>query len=155
MTRLRDDGIGRLGMYELAPPFKHIPLIKGDGLELRLSDKCYYTEQNIPCYEYYIYVDGNKVGVITILIEDNFENIREVGNIGVEIVREFHGHQLPDKATRAAFSLLRDHGISSILITCDKDKKAIAEACKQLSANYLDTITTTDGVDKDRYILNL
>jgi len=155
MSKVRDVAIVRLGMYELVPPFKHIPLIKGDGLELRLSDKCYYTEHKIPCYEYFIYVDGNKAGVITILIEDDFQKIREVGNIGVEIAIEFYGQELPSRATKATYSLLRDHGVNSILITCDKDKKAIAEACKQLSANYLDTITVTDGVDKDRYTLNL
>lgn len=156
MSKEKNFEMARLGMYELSYPFIHVPLITGEGFELRLADKYYFSDHKVPCYEYFIYIDGIHAGVINVRIEKDFEKVREVGNIGIEIISEFFGQDLPAKATKSVLSLLGENGINSILITCDKGKKAIHEACKQLSARYLDTIaTSTEDIQKDRFILDI
>jgi len=155
MSKTKGCDMERLGMYELAAPFMHVPLINGDGIELRLSDKYYYSGEKVPCYEYFIFVDGTKAGILDVRIESDFVKIREVGNIGVEVNFEYGGKSLPSRATKAVLSFIREHGMNKILITCDKGSKAINKACEELMAQYLDTIQTLDGEEKDRFVFNL
>jgi len=155
MSKTKSSDMARLGMYELAAPFMHVPVINGDGFELRLSDKYYYSKIKVPCYEYFIFMEGIKAGVLDIRIESDFAKITDVGNIGVEVYPGFAGMSLPYKATKSVLPFIREHGMTKILITCDKGSKAINKACEELMAQYLDTIQTLDGGEKDRFVFNL
>ena len=102
-----------------------------------------------------MYVDGEEAGKFSVRVEREFENLRDVGNVGIEVARKFHGRDLPSRATEAILPFLREHGIRSILITADSRKAAIQRACQQLSARYLDTIDVDEPARRvDRYILD-
>jgi predicted acetyltransferase len=147
--------IERLGVGDLTPPFKRVPLIRGEDLELRLVDKYLYSEARVPCYEFSISVGGKEAGTFHVRIETDFEKVREVGNVGAEVKRKFHGHDLPARATRAVLPLLRKHGVRSILITQDKGKRATRRACDHLGASYKDTIDVPElGIQRERFTLD-
>lgn len=136
--------INRLGLENETPPFRQASSIKAGVLELRPADKYYYSEAQVPCYEFSMFVDGEDAGTFWVRIEPEFEKVREIGNVGIEVVRKFHGRNLPAQATEALLPFFREHGIHSILITFDSGKRAIQKACEKLSARYLDTIDATE-----------
>jgi predicted acetyltransferase len=145
----------RLGVDELSPPFKDVSVISGEGLQLRLVDKYYYSDAQVPCYEFLMVVDGQEAGTFCVRIETDFEKVREVGNVGIEANRRFYGHDLPSRATSALLPFFKEHGIHSILITGRKGKGAISRACEQLTARYLDTIDSSElGVEMERFVLD-
>jgi predicted acetyltransferase len=147
--------IVRLGVDDLTPPFKRVSVIRGEGVELRLVDKFLLSGARVPCYEFSIFVDGNEAGIFHVRIERDFEKVREVGNVGIETRRKFYGHDLPTRATKAAFPFFRKHGIHSILITHDKGKRAIRRSCDQLGASHKDTIDVPElGIQRERFILD-
>ena len=145
-----------LDLDDLTPPFRPVSAIVAGDLELRPVQKYYYTEARVPCYEFQMLVDGEDAGTFQVRIETDFENVRDVGNVGIEVKRRYHGRDLPWRATDALLPLFREHGIETILITCDAGKDAIRRACEHLSASYLDTIEThAAGVQRDRFVLDL
>ena len=148
--------VERLDLDDLTPPFRSVSPIVNENLELRPVQKYYFSEARVPCYEFVMLVDGEEAGTFHVRIESEFEKVREVGNVGIEVKRKFHGRGLPWKATQALLPFFREHGTESILITCDTGKGAIRKACEQLSASYVDTIETcAGGVQRDRFVLDL
>ena len=144
-----------LGVNDLSPPFRRVSEIRGGDLKLCLTDKCYYSEARVPCYEFAMRVGDEDAGTYSVLIETDFEKVREAGNVAIEARRKFYGHDLPLRATKAVLPFLRKHGMRSILITCDAGKRAVRNTCEQLGARYLDTIeTSTPGTKKDRFVLD-
>jgi predicted acetyltransferase len=147
--------IEKLGVGDLTPPFKRVSVIRGEDLELRLVDKYLHSEARVPCYEFVLSVGGKEAGTFHVRIESDFEKVRDVGNVGAEINRKFHGQDLPARATRAVLPFFRKHGIRSILITQDKGKRATRRACGQLGARYKDTIDVPElGIQRERFTLD-
>ena len=145
----------RLGAADLTPPFKNVSVIRDGELELRLADKYFSAESRVPCYEFSISVGGEEVGTYHVRVENDFEKVRQVGNVGIEINRKFPGEDLPARATTAILPLLREHGVNSILITQDKGKRATRRACELLGARYKDTIDLPElGIERERFTLD-
>ena len=145
-----------LGIDYLEAPFMAVPGVRGDVVALRLTDKFLYSEERIPGYEFEILVAGQSAGTCTALIETDAEKLRAEGHVGAEIDRAFHGRDLPAKIVRAMVPVFQKHGMTSIMITCDEDSGAIHNACEQLHARYLDTISVPESTKpKSRYMLSI
>jgi hypothetical protein len=156
MTSGNRPGRVSLGADSLTPPFKPVSTIPGEGLELKLTDKFLYSNERIPGYEFLILVGGEEAGKFTALIEGDVEKVRDEGNVGIEINRKFYGRDLPASVVKALSPFFQEHGLTSILITCDKDSGAIHKACERLGAQYLDTVDAVEpSTQKERYILKL
>src|SRR5712692_5058717 len=121
--------VASLGVGDSTPPFRQVSAIADEDLELRLLDKCYYSEARVPCYEFLMFHNGQEAGKFTARIESNFENVREVGNVGIEANRKFYGYNLAYRATKALLPFFKEHGLNSILITYDEGKRSIRDAC--------------------------
>ena len=147
--------IARLGVDDLTPPFRRVSVIRDEDLELRLADKYLHSEARVPCYQFSMFVGGEEAGTFHVRIAEDFEEVREVGNVGIEANRKFYGHDLPTRATKAVLPLFRKHGIRSILITQDKGKRAIRRSCDQLGACHKDVIDVPDlGIQRERFTLD-
>lgn len=152
MTSLAVSLKENLEVDEVTPPFIAVGELSGEGLNLRLTQKYYYSSARVPGYDFKLLVDGEDVGTVSALIAKNHDLVREVGNIGVEIKRKFHEKNLPLNATKVLLPFFQGHGMLSILITCDKGNAAVRKACEELTAGYLDTIDTAQGnLKKDRF----
>ena len=109
--------IKRLGLENQTPPFRKASSIRSGALELRPVDKYYYSESQILCYEFSMFVDGEEAGTFWVRIQPEFEKVRDIGNVGIEVARKFHGRNAPAQATEALLPFFRERGIHSILIT--------------------------------------
>ncbi|MBA3829021.1 MAG: hypothetical protein H0X33_08800 [Taibaiella sp.] len=120
--------------------FKKISSINGDGFELKLRKHYYYKGNTVQCYEFGIMTDGKDGGIFIARVTKKFSDVNEEGHAGIELTRDNYGEQLPSRITKAMIPLFKAHGLKSLMFTCDEDKNAIQEACKELGAEYMDTI---------------
>jgi len=140
---------------ESHPSFKDISVIKGSDFELRLENKFFDTSTKAPGYDFKIFVSGQYAGSFTAIIEDDFSKIATLGNVGIEVDRKFFGTHLPSRVVNAVLPLFKKHGQEKILITIDEGNRAAETACKELSAQYLDTLRSeTSEIAKRRFILS-
>jgi hypothetical protein len=69
--------------------FKPFQPIQRNDFEIKLNEIFYYGEQKIRGYQFTISVEGIQAGIYTALIEDDFTNISDVGNIGFPSTENF------------------------------------------------------------------
>jgi predicted acetyltransferase len=148
------DILKSVGADHVGYPFRSVTLIQGEGLDLKITDKFLYLNEQIPGYEFMILVGKEEAGRITVIMEPDFEKVREEGHVGVELIRSFQGRLIGAKALMALGPLFREHAIDSILITCDEGNEAVRKNCESVNAKFLDAIVSGKcGTNKTRYIL--
>lgn len=79
---------------------------------------------------------GEKFGLISLRVGDA-EQLYLAGHIGYSIYPEHRGHRYAAKACRLIFAFARQHGMESLLITCNPDNLPSRRTCEILGGKLL------------------
>ncbi len=113
--------------------------LRGDGMTLKLTQKCGGDEIILPFYYYDIYVEGKNVGKISIRIGSNYHSYYN-GNIGYEVDEEYRGHGYAYLACRLVLPVARAHGMTELILTCDESNIASYRTFEKLGASLMEMI---------------
>ena len=128
----------------------------GNGLELELTERYFYSDDKIPGYEYAIKVSGEYAGTCTLLIESDIDKIASFGNVGMEIERKFYGKQLVPETIKAVYDVFKIHAQNNILVVFDDGKRSVAQACEELGGRYIANYISPEGkVIKKRFVISI
>lgn len=121
--------------------FKKIDRIEGDEIDLVLNKTIPADPSKgyLPCYIFDISPHGTdeKAGVINLRIGFN-PNIHYGGNIGYGVFEEYRGRHYAAKACLLVRELSMQHGMESLIITCDPDNVPSRKTCEYIGAELLE-----------------
>lgn len=117
--------------------FHPVSNLSSGDIELRLTDRFTYSDHAIPGYEFELLMGGQKAGVLTLLVESDFDKIADEGSIGLTINEGFRGRDPHLNILNALYPLLHSHGQRQVLITFDPGTNTIEATCKKLPGVFL------------------
>jgi tagatose 1,6-diphosphate aldolase len=102
-------------------------------------------------------------GSIGLRIGENLNIVRYVGHIGYQVYPPVRGRHLSERACRLLLPLARQHGMTTLWITCNPDNLASRRTCERLGATMVDIVPVPKDHDlyargdyeKCRYRLDL
>jgi tagatose 1,6-diphosphate aldolase len=94
---------------------------------------------------YDMVVDGEKVGHISLRLEDTPAIIGFTGHIGYFVKEEHRGHGYALAACRLALPIARGHGLKTVWISCNPDNAPSKRTIERLGAEYVDTVDLQPG----------
>ena len=95
----------------------------------------------VPAYFYKVIIHESKleVGKAVIRIGNN-DNIKYAGHIGYEINEEYRGKNYATKACKIIKTVALEHGLESLIITCNPENQPSRKTCEKIGAKYIQTL---------------
>lgn len=101
-------------------------------IHLKLSKEITGYE-NSPVIYYDIFLDDDRIGYIYFQSAD--DAAREIGNLGYFIEENYRGHHYAYEACLEFEDILKEKGISDVLVLVDKDNEASLKTVAMLNAS--------------------
>lgn len=123
--------------------------LKDDELELVLTetDPADPSRGWLPLYRFEMRVDNRLAGRIYMRIGDTHDIRAFRGHIGYAVEPDYRGHHYAERSCRLLFSIARDHGLSTIWITCNPGNMASRRTCERLGATLVEIAPIPEGSD--------
>lgn len=124
--------------------FLEPPLLRDRELTAELADKvpADLVKNWAPCYEFDLYIDGveEPVGGVRVRI-GNTESIRMyAGHIGYGIEPAWRGHHFAERGVRLLLPFIKQHGITTLWITCNPDNWPSRRTCERLGGEMVEIV---------------
>ena len=94
---------------------------------------------------YDMVVDGEKVGHVSLRLENAPAILAYTGHIGYFVKEEHRGHGYALAACREALHIARSHGLKTVWISCNPENEPSKRTIERLGAAYVDTVDLPRG----------
>src|SRR5687767_3266321 len=89
----------RFGADDIASDLQASVIIRDADLKLHPRATFFYSDARLPCYEFSIRIGDEDAGTYYACLESDFDRVRELGNVSIELDRKFYRRNLPLRAT--------------------------------------------------------
>lgn len=103
----------------------------------------------VPAYRFELRVDGVRVGTASLRLGNSEYIHRYAGHIGYGVDPAHRGHHYAARACRLLFSLAREHGMTTLWITCNPENVASRRTCELVGGELVDIVDLP--IDSDMY----
>ena len=97
-----------------------------------------------PAYHFWMRVDDNPAlpiaGGIGLRIGNQYDLVMYSGHIGYHVYPPAQGHRYAERACRLLFPLARQHGLTTLWITCNPDNFASRRTCERLGGELVEIV---------------
>ena len=123
-------------------------LVDGE-LELEFNTRLYnqYSREEVPTYRFKIInvFSREEMGRIDLRIGNTDRVVMYLGHIGYRVHKKYRGNHYAARATILLYDLARNHGMSTLWITCNPDNIASRRTCELAGAEFVEIV----GVPKN------
>jgi len=111
-------------------------------LELKEKKPAVPEKGYVPAYVFSMHLDGveESVGDINIRIGETESLELYGGHIGYGVNEDFRGQNLAARSCRLLFNLARQHGLTTLWITCDPENIPSVRTCEKAGGIFVNTI---------------
>ena len=142
--------------------FKKFVPLHGNGIEIFL-DKLYpanLDKKLVPSYHFKIRVKNEIAGHINFRAGNSKQILNYDGHIGYEVLPLYRGDRISQKAAKLILPFVKEHGFSSIVLTCSPENLASTKIIKGLGGKFIATrnfpgIASLSNTTKNLYQLEL
>lgn len=142
-------GVERIG--EMAMLLKDYDIIFGEEIDIKLLSKNQGDPIKgwSPDYKFQVRLHDTdiSIGHINVRIGDNEKIVNYIGHIGYGIDEKFRGNKYSVKACELVRTVLIDHEIDKVVITCNPDNYASRNTCEAIGAKLLEIIDIPETSD--------
>lgn len=105
-------------------------------------------EVGLPSYRFAITeaATGVPVGTISLRVGYN-RNVIYYGNVGYEVLPRYRGRHIARRSVWILTRLAREHGMKSLVITCDPDNAPSRRTCERLGARFIGVVPVPPSCD--------
>lgn len=97
-----------------------------------------------PAYHFWMHVNDNPAlpiaGGIGLRVGNQYELVMYSGHIGYHVYPPAQGHRYAERACRLLFPLARQHGLTTLWITCNPDNAASRRTCERLGGELVEVV---------------
>lgn len=141
-------------LSESRPGFRFLavgPLTDGE-LSLRLVKTVTRDDEAelVSTYHFEMRIGEQAAGGIRFRAENDFDVETYAGNLGYNVLPEFRGRRLAERACRLVLPLAEAHGFAGLWITCDPANQASRRTCERLGAELVDIVDLPEDCDMYR-----
>jgi hypothetical protein len=108
--------------------------IQDADIVLRVNRHFVYSDKEIPGIEFTVLSEDENAGTCTALLESDFTKIKDVGNVGMELIPAFRGKGICGRSIRMLYPLFKSYGQEKLLFTCPEDHHSIIRVCEKLGS---------------------
>ncbi len=142
--------------------FKEFKPLYGNGIELFLDrlHPANLDKKLVPSYHFKIRVKNEIVGHLNFRAGDSRQILNYDGHIGYEVLPQYRGRRIAQKAVKLILPFVKEHGFRSVVLTCGPGNVASMRIIKGLGGKFIATknfpeIASSGDTTKNIYQLEL
>ena len=107
-----------------------------------------------PEYKFHVLLHGTDIviGHINFRLGNSEKVVKYIGHIGYGIDKHYRGHKYAAKACKIIRTVAIEHGMKSLIITCNPENDASRKTCETIGARFvciIDIPETSDAFSPD------
>ena len=121
--------------------FKKCKPLHGSGIEVFLDrlHPANLDKKLVPSYHFKIRVKNKIVGHVNFRAGNSRQILNYDGHIGYEVLPLYRGGRIAQKAAKLILPFVKEHGFSSIVLTCSPGNVASIKIIKGLGGQFIAT----------------
>jgi predicted acetyltransferase len=126
-----------------------VPLLVDGELELHLIERTLadHARNRVPAYRFELRVGGEKVGSASLRVGATEYLERYAGHIGYGVEYPFRGRRYAARACMLLFDVARQHGMTTLWITCNPENVASRRTCERIGGELVDIVDLPEETD--------
>ena len=126
-----------------------VPLLVDGELELHLIERTLADRERnrVPAYRFELRVGGEKVGSASLRVGATEYLERYAGHIGYGVEYAFRGRRYAARACMLLFDVARQHGMTTLWVTCNPENVASRRTCERIGGELVDIVDLPEDTD--------
>jgi tagatose 1,6-diphosphate aldolase len=126
-----------------------VPLLVDRELELHLVERTLAERDRYraPGYRFELRVGGEKIGTASLRVGTGEYLERYAGHVGYGVDMPHRGHHYAARACQLLFGIARQHGMTTLWITCNPENVASRRTCELVGGELVDIVELPEESD--------